>query len=639
MKRLNFVIIITLAVFLAVSCGSGGGETEGESQRSEMSEIGTDIDMDETEEREELKETEDSEETEETEKTEDAYESESMESTEIIDGDSGNNNLEEDNSKDEDVTETPDTEEESVWVLSPDTRIFWLKTEDSLKEDKNLAAQMQLFAGELAEKITTEELPVYYGEIEEAGNTDILLVLREELGIPCQGYHVAVHGKRIVISASDKDGLFYGCRYLIKQLLQKDRVAPRTDKPAVLERGLSLDIGRKYYSREWIEQLIKEMSWSNMNALILHFSEEMGLGLESKSYPWLAGRDGSLCTQAEIATDSRYLTQEELRRIAEVAKLYHVELIPSFDSPGHLNYIVKTYNAYYGKTDAYGIGNYFSYNGKTALVQGSRNKAYSRGIDISNPKAVAFIHSLIEEYALLFKELGATKFDIGGDELLGWGSAVTTKVPKWQQLDHWKAYAIQRTGNDTAVAYDGFLLYMNDLNDLVSGYGYTSVRMWNDDALRTFDTGYKGVVTLNGNIEIQYWDDKTNGGQNSVHTFLENGYCVYNCINTYNYYAMTENYYANPPLVFAGTNQREIYEEWNPYIFTSTNHSIDSSRCATVGDPRIKGSALCVWCDNPALKTSDEVMEDLIPLIRANGIKAWNPKANETLSYKEFIAP
>jgi hypothetical protein len=133
----------------------------------------------------------------------------------------------------------------------------------------------------------------------------------------------------------------------------------------------------------------------------------------------------------------------------------------------------KTYTAKAGSE----IGNYFHYNNKTAIVQGSRNKNYSRGIDISDTVAVAFTKSLIEEYGTLFKNLGCTKFDIGGDELLGWGDAVTSNVSKWKQLDHWKEYAIDRTGNSKAVAYDAFLLYMNDLYDLVTGLGYTSVRM------------------------------------------------------------------------------------------------------------------------------------------------------------------
>ena len=516
------------------------------------------------------------------------------------------------------------------WTLSEDTEIYWVQTEDSECMYEALTEQIQLFDAELAEKVTDTALPICYGERSKAGANDILLVLDSTLNIPAQGYQITVEDSQVTISASDEDGLFYGGRYLIQQLTIQERVAAITDSPDISERALSLDCGRKYYTPEWIKNLIKEMSWSNMNALVLHFSEEMGLGIESTTYPWLAGRDGTLCVSAEIETDNRYLTQHELREIAEVAKLYHIELIPSFDSPGHMNYLVKKYNEYYGLTGEEGIGNYFHYNGKTAIVQGSRNKNYSRGIDISNETAVAFARSLITEYANLFRELGCTKFDIGGDELLGWGSAVvsTSTASSWQQLDHWKQYAINRSGNSNAVAYDGFMYYMNDLYDLVTSLGYTSVRMWNDDALRSADTGWKQVVTLNKNVEILYWTPSGNSSKNNVWTYLNAGYKVHNYLNTYNYYVLGSDAYPK-------TNQENLYTCWSPYVF-DPNSSVEGGKNVAVGNPNVKGSAFCIWCDNPAVKTEGEVFTDVLPMIRANGAKAWDAKANEKAAYTTF---
>lgn len=514
------------------------------------------------------------------------------------------------------------------WKISDDTKIFWAKTADSDCNDTALKQQIKLFDSELAEKVTTDVLPISYGDVSKAGVSDIVLVLDSTLEIPAQGYQVKAEASKVTISASDADGLFYGCRYLIQQLLVNGSVSSVSDSPDVLERALSLDCGRKYYTPEWIKNMIKELSWSNMNALVLHFSEEMGLGIESKNYPWLAGRDGTLCVSAEIETDNRYLTQDELREIAEVAALYHVELIPSFDSPGHMNYIVKKYNEYYGLTGEAGIGNYFHYNGQSSIVQGSRNKNYSRGIDISNETAVTFVHSLITEYANFFKELGCTKFDIGGDELLGWGSAITTSVSKWKQLDHWKEYAITRSGNDNAVAYDAFMYYMNDLYDLVSDLGYTSVRMWNDDALRSADTGWNKVVTLNQSVEILYWTPTANSSKNNIWTYLNAGYKAYNYLNEYNYYVLGSEPYAK-------ANQEAIYSGWNPYVF-DPNSSATGGKNVAIGNQNIKGSAFCIWCDNPAAETEESVMTNVLPMIRAHGVKAWDAKANEAVAYTTF---
>lgn len=516
---------------------------------------------------------------------------------------------------------------ESNWGLSDTTEIFWAATGSSDKNNEALEQQVKLFAAELAEKVTGTALPISYGAQEKAGSTDIILVLDKSLGIAAQGYQVSINGSSVTVSASDADGLFYGCRNLIQQLLTNGCVTSIASAPDVAERALSLDCGRKYYTADWIKNMIKEMSWSNMNALVLHFSEEMGLGIESKTYPWLAGRDGTLCVSAEIATDNKHLTQEEIREIGKVAKLYHVELIPSFDSPGHLNYAVKKYKEHYG-TD---IGNYFHYNGKTSIVQGSRNTKYSRGIDISNAEAVTFIHNLITEYGNLFRELGCTKFDIGGDELLGWGTAVTSSVSKWKQLDHWKQYAINRSGNSKAVAYDGFMYYMNDLYDLVTSLGYTSVRMWNDDALRSADTGWKQVVTLNKNIEILYWTSTANSSKNNVWTYLNAGYKVHNYLNTYNYYVLGIDSSTYPK-----NNQKDIYQSWSAYTFDPNDNT--SIYNVAVGNSNVKGSAFCIWCDNPTAKTQETVLAETLPMLRASGAKAWDADMQKTVSYTTFTS-
>ncbi len=538
--------------------------------------------------------------------------------------------------------------EDGNWYISDDTEIFLVNTADAESAYASVSKQVKLFASELAEKVTTTALPISYGAQEKAGENDIVLVLDNASGIAAEGYVIKVADSQVTISASDADGLFYGCRELIKQLLLNGSVTNVTDAPDVAERAVSLDNGRKYFSVDWIKQFIREMSWANMNTLVLHFSEEMGLGIESKLYPWLNGRDGTLCTQAEVATDNTYLTQEQVKEIAEYAKLYHIELVPSLDSPGHMNYIVKKFNencaeaaftfTYQNQTytvpQGTNIGNYFSYNGKkTDVVPGSRNAAYSRGIDISNEIAVAFTKSLIEEYAVLFKDLGCTKFDIGGDELLGWGSAVTTSVSKWKQLDHWKAYAQEKTGNSNAVAYDAFLLYMNDLNDLVRELGYTSVRMWNDDVLRS-DAGWNKIVNLDENIDIWFWSV----GSKTFVDYVNAGYQQYNIVSEYNYYAMTSKYFSeeNHGGDFSQSYPDQIYNEWTPYIFYPDDLNKGWPYNPGTTNPNVLGGAFGVWCDNPTLRTEKQVMTDLLPLIRANAAKSWDTEANEKVAFDVY---
>lgn len=519
----------------------------------------------------------------------------------------------------------------SEWQIASDTEIYWVETADAKISNADLKSQIQLFSQEMQAKgLTTTTLPISYGTQDLAGEHDIVLLLDTSLGIAEEGYQISINGGQLCVKASDADGLFYGCRFVEQALLTGTGFSKAngvTVKPDYPERAFFLDCGRKYYSPDWIKDMIREISWSNMNAIYIHFSEEMGFRLESKTYPWLAGGDNTLCiggaSYGVAADNGKYITQDEMREIAAVAKLYHVEIIPSLDSPGHMNYAVKKYNAKYG-TD---IGNYYHYNGNTAIVQGSgpeaAQKNYSRGIDISNKDAVTFAKNLYKEYAAFFKELGCTKFDIGGDELLGWGASLAS-VSKWKQLDHWKTYAQQRSGNNSeAVAYDAFMYYMNDIYDLVKGYGYTSIRMWNDDALRSADTGWSKVVTLNPGMEIQYWTPAAN----NIWTYLNAGYKAYNFLNDYNYYVLGQ---AHDGTGYAGITPQRIYENWAPNIFIPYGGTGSNT---TIGNANVKGSAFCVWCDKPSTESAATVKAGILPCLRVNGAKAWDADLNSTVSY------
>ena len=140
---------------------------------------------------------------------------------------------------------------------------------------------------------------------------------------------------------------------------------------AVNERIFMLDCGRKYYTPAWIKRLILALKEAGYNAISIHFSEDMGMRLESKVYPWLAGGDHTLCVydaaNGIAEEDGKYITQDEMADIVRFAQANGLDVIPSLDSPGHMNYVVKKYNEHF-KTD---IGNYFHKDGKVSIVQGS----------------------------------------------------------------------------------------------------------------------------------------------------------------------------------------------------------------------------------------------------------------------------
>ena len=379
-----------------------------------------------------------------------------------------------------------------------------------------------------------------------------------------------------------------------------------------------LDCARKYLTPGWIKRLISEISEVGYNAIIIHFSEEMGMRLESKRYPWLAGGDDRLCVfgiaNGEAQNNGKYITREEMADIVRFARSRGVEVIPSFDSPGHMNYIVKKYNEHYN-TD---IGNYFHKDGRVSIVHGSSAPgeeipmSYSRGIDISNPEAVAFAKNLYKEYGMFFAELGCRGFVIGADEILGFGETIDDSLSKWQNLEHWDTLARALTGNEAAVAYDAFILYVNDIFKLLKGIGYESVYLWNDDVYRSFDTAWQGVTQLDSSFEILYWSASANNGENTVFTYLDRGHRVYNFEAYYTYYTL---YPDRPP---TKATPEEILANWSPYVFDTKNKENNPEP----PNPLVKGAGICLWPDTPAVMTEDEILEGIRPYFTAIGKKA-----------------
>ena len=98
-----------------------------------------------------------------------------------------------------------------------------------------------------------------------------------------------------------------------------------------------LDCARKYYTPAWIKRLILEIKSAGFNTISIHFGEDMGNRLESKTYPWLAGGDHSLCVygaaNGQAENDKKFISQDEMADIVRFAQSNDIEVIPSFDSP------------------------------------------------------------------------------------------------------------------------------------------------------------------------------------------------------------------------------------------------------------------------------------------------------------------
>lgn len=183
-----------------------------------------------------------------------------------------------------------------------------------------------------------KKLLVTFGSSACAESGDVVLVLDSTLTIPDEGYSVSVEQTKVTVSASTAAGLFYGCREIIKQLKINGYVTAVEESPSVGERTLLLDVGLGAFSADAIMTLIREMSWVNMNTLILYFSEESGVGSDSRLFSCFNGCDGSLFIQTADAEGSAALTHSEIHEIVRFAALYNIEIVPSTAATSCVSY-------------------------------------------------------------------------------------------------------------------------------------------------------------------------------------------------------------------------------------------------------------------------------------------------------------
>lgn len=288
------------------------------------------------------------------------------------------------------IVQSYEADMEHPWKLTSGSRFIIEATQENVENDR-LAEVVKLVNSEFADKeiVSAEPFTMVYGMREDMTPADVLIVLDTENPI-CEesdsneAYRIEIGDNGAVLTAASENAVMYGLRTIQTMMISNGNLVYGTiiDYPDVAERRLHVDCARKYISKDWFIRQIREMSYMKMNTLQMHFSENLGFRIECETDP-------------SIVSDE-YLTKEEVREILAEAKKYGINVIPSFDSPGHVDQILRAHPEY-GQVDIYG-------------------NHYASGLDVTNPEAVEYIKSLYKEYMELFE--GCTDFHIGGDEYM-----------------------------------------------------------------------------------------------------------------------------------------------------------------------------------------------------------------------------
>ncbi|MEP7324850.1 MAG: beta-N-acetylhexosaminidase [Gemmatimonadota bacterium] len=184
-----------------------------------------------------------------------------------------------------------------------------------------------------------------------------------------EGYRLVVEPERIVITAPEAAGLFYGIQSL-RQLFPPDifRSAvvgtPRWSAPAVtIEdyprfpwRGAHLDVCRHFMPKEFIKKYIDLLALHKMNRFHWHLSDDQGWRIEIKRYPRLtdigAWRRESMIGRFfsdparqnfDGTRHGGFYTQDDIREIVAYAQDRFVTIVPEIEMPGHAQAAIAAY--------------------------------------------------------------------------------------------------------------------------------------------------------------------------------------------------------------------------------------------------------------------------------------------------------
>ncbi len=490
-----------------------------------------------------------------------------------------------------------------MWTMTSSTRLVILANQENT-ENERLAEVVKLVNSEFMEKeiVSSSPFAMVYGKENDAAPPDILITVDKENPI-CEesdseeAYRIDIDENGVRLVGASENAVMYGLRTIQNMMVTNNGLVYGTiiDYPDMPERRLHVDCARKYISKDWFIRQIREMSYLKMNTLQMHFSENLGFRIECETDPQIVSKDG-------------YLTKDEVREILAEAKKYGIKVIPSFDTPGHVDQILKAHPEY-GQ-----ISNTGSH--------------YKSGLDITNPEAVAYIRSLYEEYMELFE--GCTDFHIGGDEYMEFDRAPFTT----QYKSVLNEYAKETLG-DGYIWKDAMANYINEMAEFVHDHGFTP-RVFND-GLYYGENDWEGPqkIKMHDYIGVDFWSQMTwNPSIARLKTFIDKGHdTIYNFNSSFFYYVLRNDKPTDgrPQNSFDVKDQdKNIYENWTPGNFPSNPVSDDSSF--------IKGASMGIWCDNPNIVTEDVITEDIADELRSLASKSWNTDSNSVIDFQDFQA-
>lgn len=479
-----------------------------------------------------------------------------------------------------------------------------------------------------------------------------------------QGYQINLKEYSASITSRSSDGIFNGTRTLLQLIAQATPIGEipagtLQDWPALQERGMMLDLGRKFFPLPYLQSLIKTMAFYKLNELHLHLNESFMMKLPGQTaQPSFSFRLDDPIHYPYLATPNQNFSQEDIEKLKQVAENYHITLVPEIDIPGHASAITQYYQNIYAPSHPELLQKYPSigFDPKTCPTMASMTiggVTYSGWtIDVLNPEALSFVEGLVQNFMPWFgSENGkyphqGKYFHIGTDEYQNNAAmnACPELIKACTQSDGSILKACQGPSNpnsvQSAIEPGGlFVNFINQINQDIFIHGnnpdHTQMRIWTGWNAATPSTPKYSTSPIDpdSSILIDSW---------LVTQPLSQLMQKYQVMNTsYQITYLTPGYadqsWDNP------FPQAYVLNHWQPDIsLLPLNNTFQTSHLPArldnnIGAGHLLGTSFSLWTDSATIKPFwffDTLLQRPMKLL-ANA--AWMGGSDPTRSLSTFV--
>lgn len=421
---------------------------------------------------------------------------------------------------------------------------------------------------------------------------DIVLSLESDLlGFDKETYQMTVTDQ-VELKATDKVGVYWGTRSVLQALMLSGdarTIAQGTarDYPEFKLRGFLMDVGRKPFSMDMLQEVVKNMSWFKLNDFHVHLSDNLIFmedyvdsteeeGWPNKAWEAYSGyrleytpdEDG----RTPASKDYHY-SKQEFRDFVDESAALGINIVPELDVPAHALPLTQTFP-------------------ETALIKGQNKRPWIDHIDISKQENIDFVKTIYDNYLDDNTFAPESTVHIGADEF-------------YDSHDAYRTFVKQ------------MIAYMKDKDRTLRIWG--SLTQMNSDTIEVTPEEADGV-------QMNIW----NTGWANPQQMYKNGFDLINTVDGALY--MVPNGKGNKGGYGDYLNAKSLYETWTPNNMGGT--------IIPAGSDQMLGAAFAIWQDNIDTRAAgiDEVdtfvrfYDALVPL----SVKMWGEAGELDRTFEEM---